>query len=207
MQGVRIEFEWTKFPDYQVEKRPGTPGSFISEACYDELVAGSPEAALKIKPLDLFPDLYLELAKAKPDGHREFAKKYGLLTDERHESTSVWPQLVQNMSNLVAKVADKGSWTIRNGAYDPYELSAKFKLRFGPTDADAKKTALSIVPANLYNALVLQCVSSSAGGAEVRSCRACGYLFEIGGTSGHRSNRDFCSDKCRFAYSHRSRRK
>ena len=210
MQGIRIEFEWAQFADYGVEVRPGRPGSLLTEAGSKLLVAlGPPEAALKTSPLKSFPELYLELAKAKPTlaGHKEFAKKYGLLTDQQRDYIYEWPQLVENMSNLVTLVTNKERWDIQNGSYVPYELPVKTALRFGPTSEAGSGMALSIVPANLYTALVLQCVSNRALGAEVRSCRHCGALFEIGGLSGHRSNREFCSDKCRFTFNHRSRGK
>jgi hypothetical protein len=210
MQGIRVEFEWTRFADYGVEENPGTPGSLLSEIPNDQLVAlGSPKAALRTRPLEMFPGLYLELAQSKPmiAGHKEFAKKYGLLTHPKRESTSIWPQLVENIRNLVALVGDKGRWEVRDGKYVPYVLPSKFNLQFGPTNGGGTDLALSIVPANLYNALVWQCLSNRVGGSEVRSCRACGAPFEIGGASGHRSNREFCSDKCRFDFNHRIRRK
>lgn len=210
MQGIRIEFEWARFADYGVEVRPGRPGSVLSEVSTKMLVAlGPPEAALKTRPLELSSDLYLELAKAKPTlaGHKEFANRYGLLIDQQRDYIYQWPELVENMRNLVAMLTNKEYWDIRDGSYVPYELPIKFALRFGPTSEDGNGMALSIVPANLYNALVLQCVSNRATGAEVHSCKACGALFEIGGSSGHRSNREFCSDKCRFTFNHRSRRK
>lgn len=207
MQGIRIEFEWAQFADYGVEVRPGRRGSLLTEEGSKLLVAlGRP---LKTRPLKLFPELYLELAKAKPTlaGHKEFAKKYGLLTDQQRDYIYEWPQLVDNMSNLVTLVMNKERWDTQNGSYVPYELPVKTALRFGPTREAGSGMSLSIVPANLYNALVLQCVSNRALGAEVRSCRDCSALFEIGGSSGHRSNREFCSDKCRFTFNHRSRGK
>jgi hypothetical protein len=210
MQGMRIEFEWTRFADYGVEVRPGTPGSLLTEGSRELLAAlGPPEAALKTRPLELSADLYLELAKAKPtlEGHKEFAKRYGLLTDQQRDYVYEWPKLVENMRDLVTMVTNKEYWDVRGGSYVPYELPIKVALRFGPSSEDGSGMALSIVPTNLYNALVLQCVSNRATGAEVRSCKACGGLFEIGGSSGHRSNREFCSDKCRFTFNHRSRRK
>ncbi len=164
---------------------------------------------LKTRPLDQIPDLYLELAKAAPTltGHREFAKKYGLLTNRQEEPTSVWANLVRSMRDLIAKVEDKANWKIRNGKYVPYEHPSSFTFRFGPNGGETNEMTLSIVPNKLYNALVLQCVSNHASGAMVRACKACGALFEIGGASGRRSHRAFCSDKCRFDFSHRNRRR
>ena len=210
MQGIRIEFEWFKFIDYGVEVRPGVPGSLLSQVNTELLVGLGPrEAALKTRPLDMSPDLYLELAKSQPTlaGYKEFAKRYGLLTDPQRDYTYQWPQLIMNMRNLIDLIRDTGNWKIEGEKYVPFDLKMKFGLRFVPTSADGSQTALSIVPANLYNALVLQCVSNRAGGGEVRSCKACGALFETGRTTGRRSNREFCSDKCRFEFSHRNRRK
>jgi hypothetical protein len=210
MQGIRIEFEWFKFIDYGVEVRPGVPGSLLSQVNTELLVGLGPrEAALKTRPLDMSPDLYLELAKSQPTlaCYKEVAKRYGLLTDPQRDYTYQWPQLIMNMRNLIDLIRDTGNWKIEGEKYVPFDLKMKFGLRFVPTSADGSQTALSIVPANLYNALVLQCVSNRAGGGEVRSCKACGALFETGRTTGRRSNREFCSDKCRFEFSHRNRRK
>jgi hypothetical protein len=210
MQGIGIEFEWVKYPDYRVEVTAGTPGSLVSEASTKRLVAsGPPQAALKTTPLEKIPDLYLRLAKADPtlEGHKRFAKSYGLLTDQQEDYLYEWPKLVQNMRDLVSVVAaNSEDWTVQNGKYTPYDLPAKFVLRFGPHLEGGGRMALKIVPANLYNALVLQCVSSRAAGGEIRSCKACGDLFEVGGSSGHRTKRQFCSDACRFEFSHRARR-
>jgi len=153
-------------------------------------------------------DGLLELAKVEPtlSGHKEFAKKYGLLTNREEELTSVWANLVRSMRDLIALVEDKANWQIRNGKYVPYEHPGSFTFRFGPTGGETDQMTLSIVPNNLYNALVLQCVSNHASGAQVRACKACGAPFEIGGGSGRRSHRAFCSDKCRFDFSHRNRR-
>lgn len=207
MRGIRIDFEWVLFPDYRVEVSQGGPNAMWSEFSVKYLVASGPsQAALKTNPLTK-SDLYLDLAKAEPteDGHLKFAKTHGLLTDPRKDSMYQWPELVRGMRDLVDLVAHEENWEIRDGQYVPQDVgNMRFTLRFSPiTDG----MALSIVPANLYQALLLQCVSSRASGAEIRPCKACGNLFEIGGASGHRSHREFCSDKCRFDFSHRSRRK
>ena len=187
---------------------PSTPSplaGLIKPAGPSLVATGQP---LITKPLDQFPDLYLELAKAEPTltGHREFAKKYGLLTNREEEPTSVWSNLVRSMRDLIALVEDKANWKIRNGKYVPYEHPGSFTFRFGPNGGETDEMTLSIVPNNLYNALVMQCVSNHASGAKVRACKACGALFEIGGASGRRSHRAFCSDKCRFDFSHRNRK-
>jgi hypothetical protein len=214
MQGINIEFEWVRFADYRIELRPAAPeltrGSLFADARAKLLVAlGPPEAALKTKPLELFPDLYLELAKATPteEGHKEFANKYGLLTDPYEDHTYEWPRLVANMQSIVAMVANRKDWPIKDGRYAPYDLPMKLALLLRPNINSSTGMSISIVPTNLYQALILQCVSNCANGAEVRSCRACGTLFEIGRPSGHRSNRAFCSDRCRFEFNHRNRGK
>ncbi len=78
---------------------------------------------MRIRPLDQFPDLYLELARSKSTlaTQRLFAKKYGLLTHRVRESTSLWPGLVNNMNNLAAMVADTGNCDIRDRKHLPYE--------------------------------------------------------------------------------------
>jgi hypothetical protein len=214
MQRINIEFEWVRFADYGVKLRPPAPefapgSSLVAEATARVLIPlGPEEAALKTKPLELFPELYLELAEAKPteEGHKEFALKYGLLTDPYEDYTYEWPRLVTNMQNLVKMVANE-NWDVRDGRYVPYDLPMKVTLRFGPNNNRSTGMSLGIVPANLYQALILQCVSNRATGAEVRPCKACGALFEIGRPSGHRSNRAFCSDRCRFEFNHRNRGK
>ena len=56
MQGIRIQFEWTRFADYGVEVRPGRPGSLLSEASTELLVAlGRREARAKDKTHGIVP--------------------------------------------------------------------------------------------------------------------------------------------------------
>jgi len=222
MLGLRVEFEWHRFPDYEVENS-GAAEKFIGDwledgsrmaltdaADVEELFAvGPPNSGLGIRPLDMFPTLYMELAKSEPtlEAHKRFARRYGLLTNEIKEPTSEWPRLVKAMRDLVAMVSDKRNWDIRDGRYAPYEFQSGLKLQFVPTGADGDDMTLTLVPRSLYFAIVLQCLSNCAKGAKVRTCKACGDLFEIGGSSGHRSKREFCSDKCRFAFNYRNRGK
>jgi hypothetical protein len=72
------------------------------------------------------------------------------------------------MRDLIALVEDKANWKIRNGKYVPYEHPSSFNFRFGPNGGETDEMTLSIVPNNLYNALVLQCVANHASGAKVR---------------------------------------
>jgi hypothetical protein len=221
MLGLRVDFEWWRFPDYKVENS-GAAEDFIrnwtasgstmgltdaTDICERLIAVGAPDSGLRIRPLDMFPTLYLELAKSEPtlDAHRGFARKYGLLTNEIEESSDQWPRLVKSMRELIAMVSDKGSWPIRDGRYAPQEFVSGFQLRFEPTGVSGDDMALTIVPSSLYSALALQCLSNCAKGAKIRSCKACNEVFEIHGTSGRRSNREFCSDRCRFAFNHRSR--
>jgi hypothetical protein len=159
--------------------------------------------------LDICPKLYIELAKSKPtlEAHKNFARKYGLLTNELKEDTLIWPDRIKNMKDLVGMVSDRREWPIRDGWFAPHEFPSGFKLRFVPRRDDENGMDLTIVPNSLYSAIAFQCLSNSAKGAKVRSCKSCGELFEIHGTSGRRSNREFCSDKCRFAFNHRARGK
>jgi hypothetical protein len=213
VQAIRIEFEWTRFADYETEiERPGSawsPGSLFTEASVEILVAvGTWDAALKTRPIENVPDLYLQLAKANPTkrGHHEFAKKHGLLTHPQRDYAYEWPKLVESMHNLVELVSERKNWVIQDGKYAPYDLPVKFALRLVPSCGETGM-ALSVVPDNLYQALVLQCAFNHASGSEIRPCKACGTMFEIGGSSGRNSKREFCSDRCRYEFSHRSRRK
>ena len=206
MQGLMIEFDWVKCADYRLEEAPGTPGTLLSEIGRSELVGFG--SRLVTRPIEQLPGLYLELAKSEPtlDGHVAFAKKYGLLTHRERESTTQWPELIDNVSKLITRIGNPTEWPIDGGKYIPYE-AGRFTLRFGPRGNRPDEIGTGIVPRNLYTALILQCVLSRSGGAEIRACKACGTLFEIGGNSGRRSHREFCSDKCRFDYSHRKREK
>ena len=207
MEGFGIDFEWTVFADYNVEETPPieSPTPLVGGASIPKLVAsGEP---LTTRPLVNFPELYLHLAKSEPtvEGHKIFAKKYGLLTDREWEFTFYWTRSVENMRKLVMKVENTVNWDIRDGKYIPFELPRSFNLRFWPNGETGGMT-FNIVPLNLGAALVLQCVSHRAAGAPIRACKSCGSLFEVGGDSGRRSHKEFCSDKCRFDFSHRNRR-
>jgi hypothetical protein len=208
MLGLRVEFEWSRFPDYELAPgEPGDPDVFLSGS-NDSLVAvGGVDSGLKIRPLDMFPTLYMSLAKSEPtiEAHKDFARKYGLLTNELEEDTYIWSERLKDMKDLVAMVSDRSRWSVRDGWFAPQEFVSGFKLRFVPRRDDENGIDLTIVPNSLYSAIALQCLSSCAQGAKVHSCKSCGELFEIHGTSGRRSNRKFCSDKCRFAFNHRAR--
>ncbi len=207
MQGFGIDFEWTVYTAYDVTERPGPPreGLFSkAHVAWPRLVAsGEP---LTKKPLAI-PNLYLRLAEAEPtiEGHKAFALKYGLLTNQKSEPNFYWREKVNGMRRLVAMVEDKAHWKIRNGRYVPYENPGSFTFRSVP-DGETGEMTFNIVPTDLYAALVLQCVTHSASGAQIRTCKSCGSLFEAGGISGTRSHKTFCSDKCRYDFAHRSRR-
>ncbi len=223
MQGFKIDFEWTVFAGYEVEEPPpvragttpipggiGLPpvytGPLLGGASLPYLVAkGRP---LTTRPLEAFPDLYLKFAEAEPTaaGHKSFAIKYGLLTDRKREASSDWEQRVKGMRKLVAMVQDQANWVIKNGKFVPFRLERSYELRFVPA-AGTGELALSIVPISLYAALVLQCALHGAGSGQVRACKSCGSLFEIGGSSGRRSHAEFCTPKCRFDFNHRNRRR
>ena len=210
------------FADYEVEEPPpvragtipilggtGLPsvytGPLLGEASLPYLVAkGRP---LTTRPLEAFPDLYLRFAEAEPTaaGHKNFAIKYGLLTDRKREASFDWAQRVKGMRKLVAMAQDQAKWDINNGKFVPYGLPRGFTLSFLP-GAGTGELTLSIVPINLYAALVLQCASHRAGSCQVRACKFCGSLFERGGDSGRRSHAEFCTPKCRFDFHHRNRR-
>src|SRR5271156_834852 len=123
MIGIAIDFEWAQFPDYVLERSPPPrPGATMLERIPVIRLkgVGSP---LTTRPLDRFPELYLQLAKADPSPscHREFAKKFGLLTDRASEDTSYWPEAIERMRRLIA--LDRANWETRDGRYEPYEVS------------------------------------------------------------------------------------
>jgi len=192
---IKIDFEWRVYPNYRLERGNGS----------SPLVVGS-GPPLSTRPSDQFPGLYLELANADRSdlGHLAFAKKYGLLTCEKMEPTDDWPKRVEAMSDLVKLVDDKRYWAIRKGRYSHQELRESFTLRY-ERDRNADEISLAIVPSQLFAALVLQCVSNRASGGRIRACKACGTAFEVGGTSGRRFHREYCSDKCRYEFAHRDR--
>jgi hypothetical protein len=95
----------------------------FSERDLKRLEIGAPEgpwlvasgAPLTTRPLDI-PELYLRLAQSEPtiEGHKAFAKKYGLLTNRERDPISSWPDKVKGMRRLVAMVEDKANWEIRD---------------------------------------------------------------------------------------------
>ena len=212
MKGFGIDFEWTVFGAYNVKK----PIEMLTYELFGKSKSSpKPELGLELaasgeplitKPLAI-PELYLRLAESEPtvEGHIAFAKKYGLLTNRKSEPISCWPGKVEAMRKLVAMVEDKANWEIRDGRYVPYENPGSFTFRSVPNGETGEMT-FNIVPKDLYAALVLQCVSHRASGAQIRTCKSCGSLFEAGGISGTRSHKTFCSDKCRYDFAHRSRR-
>lgn len=198
MIGIAIDFEWTQFPKYVFkESPPPRPGATRLEVQVIRLNGvGSPRTT---RPLDRFPALYLQLEKADPSqsGHLEFAKKFGLLTDRASEDFTNWPEAIKRMKRLIEITKGRDGW------YEPFEVSRHFTLRFQPSGTDEMK--LSVAPANLQAALTLQCLTNRVAGARTHSCKACGEVFEVGGASGNRSHKEFCSDKCRFNFNNRKK--
>jgi len=185
------------FASYDVEELP--------DLIFKPRIIGSGQQLTK-RPLAI-PNLFPRLAESEPtvEGHIAFAKKYGLLTNRKWEFASHWERAVQGMRRLVAMVEDKANWEIRDGKYVFYEHPGCLTFRSVPDGLTGEMT-FSVVPKDLYAALELQCFSHCASGAQIRACKSCGSLFEAGGTSGARSHRKFCSDKCRYDFAHCSRR-
>ena len=210
---VNIDFEWSRFPEYQFESRGGRPApgrlrtAADPEEGFDEpstFLRGS-GAPLRIRTLEKFPDLYLRLKEYGPSSqsHLDFARKYGLLSDATIESSFNWKRKLDGLKELVELASNPDKWAKINGLFARYQLPNSFNLEF--TQTVVGSVDFFIVPRNLFSAIYLQCVSRLATGVEVRGCKACGKPFQIGGDSGQRSNRRFCSDRCRFEFNHRNR--
>jgi hypothetical protein len=161
---------------------------------------------LKTRPLDWFPDLYLQLRDADPsiEGHLSFARKYGLLSNINQEGLFEWQRRITEIREMIELISNQDKWKINNGIYVKHGLHNAADLMLGRKLGG--EIELTMVPRNLYAAIYLQCVSSVATGITLRSCKACGKDFQIGGDTRQRSNRRFCSDHCRFEFNHRSRR-
>jgi hypothetical protein len=208
LPAIGIDFDWVQFPSYELRVAQAHSRSTIADGTEvgARLIArGRP---LRSRPLDQFPGLYLQLAAAVPTvaGHQAFAQKFGLLTDRRSETQFSWMRSVESMRNLVELASSKEKWKIKDENYVPYQIDGGFNFRFepGPSGDEMK---LSVVPINLYSALVFQCISHRSSGAKTRVCKVCHTLFEVGGTSGRRSHAEFCSDSCRYQFNHRNRSK
>ena len=210
---VNIDFEWWQFPKYEFEDREVRPPPRILTAAEPPEGISKPSsylcgrgASLKTRPLDEFPNLYLQLKEYDPsrESHLDFARKYGLLSDTRRESWYDWGNRLNELVKLVKSTLNQERWSKKNGSYVRRELPYSYNLQFYPTITGGIE--FTMVPRSLFSAIYLQCVSSLATGVEIRSCKACGKAFQIGGDTGQRSNRRFCSDHCRFEFNHRSRR-
>ncbi|WP_363351404.1 hypothetical protein [Methylocystis echinoides] len=217
MQAIQIDFQWTRFTVYRVQPEPPPPpdNPRVRKTLLEEL-AGSGSIgptliaqgpSMITRPIDAFPDLYLKIAAAQPtaEGHSEFAKTYGLLTDMKRESLFTFKDMVEQMRRLVQRVQDRTNWPVQDGRYLGYEISRSLSLQYKP-DIKANSITLSVAPRNLWIAAAVQCIFRSASGAKIKSCKACGKPFEVGGSSGARSHRETCSDKCRFEFSKRKRK-
>ncbi|MDP3553070.1 hypothetical protein [Methylocystis sp.] len=208
MQAIEIDFQWGVFADYRAEpERTFSPEArattLLGSGSLGPTLAGEGQY-LKTRPIDEFPDLYLKIATAEPTapGHKDFAKTFGLLKDTNRESLWEFQRGVEQMKKLVHQVENRANWPIKDGHYLPYEIRRSFTLQFKPNLKSSSMT-LSVIPINLWVAASLQCILSSASGTQIKSCKACGKPFEVGGASGARSHKETCSDKCRFEYSKR----
>ena len=159
-------------------------------------------------PLQFNTSLYRDFAAL--DGSAEacvdFANKVGLLTceaDAEGEPLSLWQGQIKKMQRAIER------WLT-----DPLTLGVneKGEIKVGdlvavlrPTPPDGK-LAMRVGPRHLLGGMELQLGAAVGKGHELKHCKQCNQLFEIG-PGAKRSHAEFCTPKCQTDFNNAKKRR
>lgn len=162
------------------------------------------------RPFQDHPGLFLEFGNCEetPEAAAAFATKYGLLGAysfdlevPNDEDFSLWLNSIRNMRRMVGEIEAR----IQND--EPLaDLAALFEQSVRPwftigIDIRAgRKPRPVVVPRTLIGVMWLQVLGQITSGLRFRQCKACPSWFRYGPGTGHRSTREFCSNRCRVAW-------
>jgi hypothetical protein len=179
----------------------------------------------------------LKLWDAARLGHDEFLSSHLLLVEELHRrALFFWPpsygprpQLagLPSAGRLVYDTGARSENVAMAGHVAPGDLRAAAVAAvlsevntglYGSASAAVEldssgKLRLSYTPANLLGSIWLQFAMEVTGSREHRVCPQCDHAFQMvrdgqpDGVRAHRSNRKYCSDRCRYAHANHQRRR
>lgn len=204
---IDTSFKWPVAADYAIEKSPARPNKVRSRGwakwsrvpAADTILGGerSPGVNLVAKgnviwkrPFRVRADLSQEFLRLIESNRKldeavlQFARKYGMLTDNSEPGSSEPLTLWQDLAKSLRKARLGSMVTARLGLQE---------LRL------TRSGAIALVPNTLKSAI--ECEAFLLGrGAELKQCPGCGGVFEVGGKSGKHAHAEYCSDDCRYKF-------
>lgn len=207
-----IRLEWEKALDgYRIERVPP-----MDNAWRDTLVANAADddpfrVVAKNKRFKRYPvegtsdEVFMDFANTPltPEGVLAFAERWGL---PRSPKGPAWLDgdfytPIRSLREVIALA--------HNG--DPLELERRMKktnvgvcsVLFSRLPGDSSPRVF-MQPRNLLDFMHLEFMQTLAGSAHFRPCAYCGFFFTVGGGTGRRKTRMYCSPNCRLGQ-HRHR--
>ena len=179
------------FPDYDGPEAAPTRRDVI------RLVEPASAKTLSYRPLEKYRDLYVRFANTKPDdaGIVNFANEYGVL-DSQPQEVGRWRAEIGSMKTAIrtadGKRRSEVAGTVSRRANRSFE-NGKLEVHLG-SFPDGFQLFLDVP--NLLTGMWLQLGMALAGHVAFVPCEECGnFIAHAGG--GSRSDKRFCSDRCR----------
>jgi hypothetical protein len=135
------------------------------------------------------------------EGALEFSTQFGLLT-ERESTLDAAFDLAAHLRTLMNLMDDGQQWRRAAFVFNQGPRPRLTATMDGPNQRG--RYQLQFAPLELGGALILQAGESITGNQVFRRCRNCSKWMRIG-DGAYTNRREYCSDKCRVAWSRRSR--
>ena len=195
------EFDWpVDQHGYDAEHAPSSGGvgrTILSGRLADDRVRRRGGPFRYYRPMER-PGLWRRFAETceSPTGVLAFVNEFGLLADDKDSESTEAILDTARLLRLIAIGIDRHD---RSGAAIIFNAHAKPRVSAeivpGP-----KAPEFRLIPLSLRAALLLQAGEAINGDRQLKRCRNCPEWFQIG-AGAHTARRDFCTDRCRVAWS------
>jgi hypothetical protein len=186
---------------YDIERVEGTGTSLLTSFSYDVIrAAGGP--LRYYRPLEEHPDLWRRFANIclSAEGALSFVREFGLLSNRPEGDPGDIVKAAELMRQIAARLddGDRAAAVELLRSQPPIVLEALF------WDEQTFRADIRLVPIDLRSALLHQAAEAIEGNHQWRRCRnvGCCHWFRLG-RGGVTLRREFCSDRCRAAFSRR----
>jgi hypothetical protein len=164
------------------------------------------------RPLEKFETLFKSFIDEcqSEKGVPDFVSKYGLLKASPGELISTralgLPASMAAGGDSIREVIQQAKWMARwLRDRKPRQIPLTSLDAFLVTDGG--EVRLRVLPSRLIDGIWLQAAQHITSGRDLRTCRYCGKLIEVGPGSGLRFDAKFCTKEHRTAYHNRERTK